>query len=42
MKSVKYIGRDVHQATISIPVLDASGKLAMQSVRATEASPASK
>jgi hypothetical protein len=38
MKSVKYIGLDVHQATISIAVLDANGKLAMQSVIATQAS----
>jgi transposase len=38
MKSVKYIGLDVHQATISIAVLDANGKLVMQSVIATQAS----
>ena len=38
MKSVKYIGLDVHQATISIAVLDAHGKLLMQSVIATQAS----
>ena len=38
MKSVKYIGLDVHQATISIAVLDANGKLAMQCVIATQAS----
>lgn len=38
MKSVKYIGLDVHQATISIAVLDASGKLVMQSVIATQVS----
>src|SRR5512133_4370710 len=38
MKSVKYIGLDVHQATISIAVLDATGKLVMQSVIATHAS----
>ena len=36
--SVKYIGLDVHQATISIAVLDAHGKLLMQSVIATQAS----
>ncbi len=38
MKSLKYIGLDVHQATISIAVLDANGKLIMQSVIATQAS----
>jgi transposase len=38
MKSVKYIGLDVHHATISIAVLDANGKLVMQSVIATQAS----
>lgn len=36
--SVKYIGLDVHQATISIAVLDAHGKLVMQSVIATQTS----
>ena len=29
MSGEKYIGLDVHQATISIAVLDESGKLAM-------------
>ncbi len=38
MNRVKYIGLDVHQATISIAVLDANGKLIMQSVIATQAS----
>jgi hypothetical protein len=38
MKNVKYIGLDVHQATISIAVLDANGKLLMQSVIATQSS----
>ena len=38
MKSVKCIGLDVHQATISIAVLDANSKLVMQSVIATHAS----
>lgn len=38
MKSVKYIGLDVHQATISLAVLDAHNKLLMQSVIATQAS----
>ncbi len=37
MKNVKYIGLDVHQATISIAVLDGNGKLVMQSVIATHA-----
>src|SRR5512147_2327755 len=38
LMSVKYIGLDVHQATISIAVLDAHGKLVMQSVIATQTS----
>jgi hypothetical protein len=38
MKSAKYIGLDVHQATISIAVLDVNGKLVMQSIIATHAS----
>jgi len=38
MESVKYVGLDVHQATISIAVLEANGKLVMQSVIATQAS----
>jgi hypothetical protein len=29
VNSEKYIGLDVHQATISVAVLDASGKLLM-------------
>jgi transposase len=33
----KYIGLDVHQATISIAVLDSTGKLAMESVIETKA-----
>jgi len=37
MDSIKYIGLDVHQSTISVAVLDADGKLAMQSVIATHA-----
>jgi len=37
MKSVKYIGLDVHLSTISVAVLDAEGKLVMQSVVATHA-----
>ena len=37
MESVKYIGLDVHQSTISVAVLNAEGKLTMQSVIATKA-----
>jgi hypothetical protein len=29
----KYIGLDVHQATISVAVMDASGKLVMESIQ---------
>ena len=38
MDSIKYIGFDVHQSTISVAVLDTDGKLVMQSVIATHAS----
>jgi transposase len=38
MTKIKYIGLDVHQASISIAVRDESGKLVMQSVMATRAS----
>src|SRR5664279_5952444 len=38
MTSVKYIGLDVHQATISAAVLDANGKLLMESVMETRGS----
>ena len=37
MTSEKYIGLDVHQASISIAVLDGSGKLVMESVIETKA-----
>ena len=37
MNSVKYVGMDVHQATISIAVLDGKGKRVMESVVATRA-----
>src|SRR6266852_3640807 len=37
MESVKYIGLDVHQSTISVAVLNSEGKLLMQSVIATQA-----
>lgn len=38
MNSVKYIGLDVHQSTISVAVLNSEGKLLMQSVIKTKAS----
>jgi hypothetical protein len=37
MNAVKYIGMDVHLAMISIAVLDAKGKLMMESTIATRA-----
>ena len=37
MTSEKYIGLDVHQATISVAVLNASGKLVMESILETKA-----
>jgi transposase len=37
VNSEKYIGLDVHQATISVAVLDASGKLLMESILETSA-----
>lgn len=37
MDSTKYIGLDVHQATISIAVLDSAGKLVMESIIETKA-----
>lgn len=37
MNKTKYIGLDVHQASISVAVLEESGKLVMQSVIATRA-----
>ena len=37
MTDVKYIGMDVHQASISIAVLDGRGALLMQSTIATQA-----
>jgi transposase len=37
MESVKYVGLDVHQSTISVAVLDIRGKLVMRSVIATNA-----
>jgi transposase len=37
MNSIKYVGLDVHQSTISVAVLNAEGKLVMQSILATQA-----
>ena len=37
MNSEKYIGLDVHQATISVAVLDSTGKLVMGSILETKA-----
>ena len=38
MNSEKYIGLDVHQATISVAVIDSTGKLVMESIVETQAS----
>ena len=38
VNSIKYIGLDVHTATISVAVLDAAGKFIMESVVETKAS----
>jgi hypothetical protein len=37
MNDAKYIGLDVHQATISAAVLDSTGKLVIESVLETKA-----
>jgi hypothetical protein len=37
MDSEKYIGLDVHQATIVVAVMDSTGKLVMESILETEA-----
>ena len=37
MNDAKYIGLDVHQATISAVVVDSAGKLLMESILETEA-----
>ena len=37
MNDSKYIGLDVHQATISATVLDAEGKLVMEAILETKA-----
>ena len=39
MDSVKYIGMDVHKETISIAVLNSSGKLVMECTIETKAAP---
>jgi hypothetical protein len=38
MSSEKYIGLDVHQATISVAVVDSQGKLIMESILETKGS----
>jgi transposase len=38
MNDAKYIGLDVHQATISVAVLDCAGKLVMEAILETKAS----
>src|SRR6266850_3271517 len=38
MSSEKYIGMDVHQATISVAVMDSQGKVVMESILETKAS----
>ena len=37
MNDEKYIGLDVHQATIVVAVTDSTGKLVMESILETEA-----
>ncbi|MGA2982110.1 MAG: hypothetical protein ABSD76_21140 [Terriglobales bacterium] len=37
MKQEKYIGMDVHQATISVAVMDSSSKLIMECILETKA-----
>ena len=38
MSSEKYIGLDVHQATISVAVMDSTGEIIMESILETKAS----
>ncbi len=38
MSSEKYIGMDVHQATISVAVMDSQGKVIMESILETKGS----
>ena len=42
MSQEKYIGMDVHQATISVAVMDAQGKLIMECLLETKAVPLSR
>ena len=37
MNDAKYIGLDVHQATVSVAVLDSAGRLAMEAILETKA-----
>ncbi len=37
MNEAKYIGLDVHQATISVAILDSAGKLVMEAILETKA-----
>ena len=39
MTGEKYIGLDVHQATISVAVMDSRGKVVMESILETKAQP---
>ena len=39
VNSEKYIGLDVHQATISVAVMDSMGKLIMESILETKQQP---
>jgi hypothetical protein len=36
MNDAKYIGLDVHQATISVAILDSAGKLVMEAILETK------
>jgi len=38
MNDAKYIGLDVHQATISVAILDSAGKLVMEAILETKTS----
>ncbi len=37
MNDAKYVGLDVHQATISVAVLDSTGKVVMEAILETKA-----
>jgi hypothetical protein len=37
MNQAKYIGMDVHQATISVAVMDSAGRLILESILETKA-----